>query len=403
MNGSHRRLGLALTMLLLGACTAGPNASAEPSVPAPSLEPTATPTPTLPSNPAPTATPKPWKTPPPGISCLSLDQVDLSRMEVTLASVDADGNGGDQGILPGRAGAIMDVTRVTELFREERSAVPPPRERPHERGLVLGGHEFVTFPSTWFDGHENPLAMISAKVTLALDGQSSIPLQTRFVPGNENFDQIAVAVPDADGSGTLSMDLVWADPCYRYEASTTIPVDVVPLSATAGCALESATYYDQLRELLDGSLRVGSTTVHGFSPRNEAKFAPLSNPGIDAFLVYAFDRDEPAIVAEPGTALTIERVDSDITLGNDMTLSVWTRASVARAIRDYPPIGTVLVLSRTPVKQADGTFRLRVPQEPGRYVAGVSLTYDSQCSSGELWFVVNIDVVAPTPTASPAT
>ena len=28
MNGSHRRLGLALTMLLLGACTAGPNASA---------------------------------------------------------------------------------------------------------------------------------------------------------------------------------------------------------------------------------------------------------------------------------------------------------------------------------------------------------------------------------------
>jgi hypothetical protein len=42
--------------------------------------------------------------------------------------------------------------------------------------------------------------------------------------------------------------------------------------------------------------------------------------------------------------------------------------------------------------QADGTFRLQVPTGEGRSVAGVELAYDSQCSSGTLWFVVNIDV-----------
>jgi hypothetical protein len=335
-------------------------------------------------------------------ACLTIDQVDLAAIEITLASVDEQGNGGDQGILPGRAGAIMDVTRVTELTGAGRSATPPAHERPHDRGLVLGGHDFIVFPSTWFDGHVNPLAMISARVTLDLEGQSSIELPTRFVPGNENFDQVAVTVPDADGRGTLSMEFVWADPCYRYEASTTIPVDVVPLSATAGCALEGQAYFDQLRALLGGSLLVGSATVHAFSPRNEAKFGPWYNPGIDAFIVYAFDRDDPAIVAAPGSALTLAQASSDITIGNDMTLTVWTRASVAKAIKDYPPFGTVVVLSRTPVKQADGTFRLRVPQDPGRYVAGVELTYDSQCSSGTLWVIVNIDVVAPVATPAPS-
>ena len=43
-------------------------------------------------------------------------------------------------------------------------------------------------------------------------------------------------------------------------------------------------------------------------------------------------------------------------------------------------------------------FKFRVKWD-GRYVAGVTLNYDSQCSSGALWFVVNIDVTAPTPAA----
>jgi len=400
---------LAILAASVAACFGAPNASPSEATGSPEVTAAATVTPTphrtLGSSPDHSATPQPWITPPPGISCLSLDQVDLSKMEVSLASVDEQGNGGDQGILPGRATAFMDVTRVTELFRGQRSAVPPTHERPGSRGLVLGGHEFITFPSTWFDGHDNPQTMISASAELTLDGQAPRDLATRFVPGNENFDQVAVTVPDASGSATLAMTLVWADPCYRYEASTEIAVDVVPRAETVGCALEAQAYYDQLHALLDGSLEVSGTAVHAFSPRNEAKFFPEVNPGIDAFPLYAFDREEPAIIAAPGTTLTIAQASPEITLSDDMTLTVYTRASVAKAIQDYPPQGAVLVLSRTPARQADGTFRLRVPQETGRYVAVVTVSYDSHCSSGTLWFVANIDVVAPAsaPTATPAT
>jgi len=406
MIGHHRRIALALVGFVLAGCFAAPGTSVEPSTSAaPTVEPTVavTPDPTIGASlPAATEIATGSPLPPYTGECLGIDEVNLADIEALLGSVDADGNGGDGGISVGHVAPRLEVTRIQEVTGQRRSITPPPLEQDNERGQLLGGHEFVTYPSLWFDGHVNPQAMISASVTLTLEGQAPIALPTRFVPGNVNFDQVAATVPDASGPGALTLAFVWADPCFRYEASATIAVDVVPVSVTAGCALERSTYFDQVVALLDGSINVGSTTVRAFSPRNDAKFLPWGSFGIDAFLVYAFDPSDPAIVAAPGSALTLAQASSDITIGNDMTLTVWTRASVAKAIKDYPPFGTVVVLSRTPVKQADGTFRLRVPQDPGRYVAGVELTYDSRCSSGTLWVIVNIDVVAPVATPAPS-
>jgi hypothetical protein len=327
--------------------------------------------------------------------CSGIDAFDLAGIEVPLGSVDEDGNGGDIGFSLGPTYSQLQVTRVTERSGQQRSVTPPSRGLLDERGQLLGGHEFITFPFTSFDGHSNPQAMVAAKVTLTLDGGAAIELPTRFVPGNVNFDQVAITVPDVAGPAILHLEFVWADTCFRYEGSRAIPVDVVPLSATKGCVLDMSGYFEQVGSLLRDSVRVESVPQRGFSPFNTAKFGPFQNEGIDAMIEYAFDPDDTSITAVPGSALRIDEVSDDITLGDDMTLWVWTRASVAKAVKGYPPAGTVLVLSRTPVKQADGSFRLRVPQDPGRYVAGVQLTYDSQCSSGTLWFVVNIDVVAP--------
>jgi hypothetical protein len=389
---------LAILAATLAACfgspTASPSSAPEASTtPEPAATATAVPSPTY------TAVSSPPSQPAEG--CMDIADIDMTDLEVGLGSVDADGNGGSDGISVGQIGALMNVTRITELSGQKRSVTPPAETAPRRRGQVLGGDEFVAFPSAWFEGHLNPQAMISAQVTLTLEGEPPLDLATRFIPGNVNFDQVAVTVPDASGSGVLAVSMVWADPCFRYEASLTNEVDVVPLAATAGCALELRSYYDQVSALLGGAMTVGATPVHAFSPRNQAKFMTVGNPGIDAFILYAFDRDEPAIVAEPGSVLKIAQASSDVTVGDAATMDVWTRASVAKAVKDYPPIGVITVISRTGARQSDGTFRLRVPEDPGRYVAGVEMSYDSRCSSGTLWFVVNIDVVAPTPSATP--
>lgn len=318
--------------------------------------------------------------------------MDFSNLEVTLGSVDEDGNGGAWGISVGRTYTGLQLTRITEVGGGQRSVTPPHQDVFDEGGQILGGHEFVAFPSMTFDGHQNPQAMISAKVTLTPALGTPIVLPTRFIPGNVNFDQVAVTVPDMSGRAALAFDFVWADPCFRYEGSHALDVEVVPLSATNGCVLESPEYFDQVRELLRASIKVGSVVPDAFSPMNTGKFSLVQNEGIDAIILYAFDPAQAALKASPGAVLRVERVSPDLVLADQMQLRVWTRASVAKAVKSYPPEGAVLTLSRTPAKQADGSFKLRVPEAPGRYVATVELTYDSRCSSGTLWFVVNIDV-----------
>jgi hypothetical protein len=114
-----------------------------------------------------------------------------------------------------------------------------------------------------------------------------------------------------------------------------------------------------------------------------------------------FDKDDPAFAATPGTTLRVVATNPALSL-TDMEVRVYTRQSVARAVKDYPPVGLVLVLERTPAQQADGSWRLRVPDAPGRYVATMAFDFDSKCSIGDAWAVVNIDVTAPTPTPLPA-
>ncbi len=388
----HRRLPIiAIATLMLAGCGSGPaSPSTFPSTSAGATEvapsPATTAVASAASPPAPTlpvVMPDPTEIP----SC------DLAGIEVTLGSVDADGNGGNQGFSLGPTYGEMQVTRVAERSGRVRCSRPPSQEPPDQRGQILGGHEFITYPSTSFDAHTNPQAMLTARATLTLDGGTPIDLPTRFIPGNVNFDQVAITVPDVSGPGVLLLEFAWADRNFRYEASSEITVNVAPLSATEGCALDSTGYFEQVRDRLRHSITVDAEPQNAFSPFNTSKFTPFANEGIDAIILYAFDPDAASIAASSGAALRIEDVSDEITLGEQMRLWVWTRASVAKAVTDYPPEGTVLVLSRTPARQADGSFRLRVPQDPGRYVAGVELTYDSQCSSGTLWFVTNVDVV----------
>jgi hypothetical protein len=387
VTGLHRLSILAIASLVAAGCGATPNS------PAPSTIALASPTP-APATigpPAPSDPPPQLPTPAPG--CIALDEADLEDLEVDLSSAYPNGDGGLGGFSIGQVYAALDVTRVEELSGRKRSAVPPPPGVSNERGLMLGGRQFVTFPSTWFDGHDNPQAMIEARVTLMLDGESPLELPTRFVPGNENFDQVEVTVPDVGGRGRVELAFVWADPCFRYEAAGTIPVDVVPLARTAGCELDEERYWDELHKLLDGSIAVAGTTPNVGSAFNESKFAPYVNPGIDAFIGYMFDADAPEPNVPSGSTIRIERLKERVHLAEKLKVVIWTRRSIAEAVTDYPPKGAVVVFEGRLERQPDGSYELPVPDDPGRYVVALSVEFDSRCTTGTLWSVVNIATV----------
>jgi hypothetical protein len=366
--------------------TAGPSqapVSSTPSVttvPSPSSEPSPTATSSATDTPSPTA----FSAPPTSTEgCPTLDQVASTSLFVnTNGSV-------------GKFGLGLQVTGIEQRSGQRARVLPPTVDLNNSGvGLLVGGHETLLWPEYFYEGYDPPITMESATVTLTPDGAQPIALPSRFVPGNENFNQVAVSVPDLAGHGRLSVAMTWTDRCFRLEAAGSIRVGVVPTSTTAGCALEADAYWKQLESVLDHPLTVASRAVRTVSPINASKYTPNASPGIDAFIAYLFDNADPAFVAAPGSALRVEVTKPGSTL-TDMTLAVFTRQSIAQAVKAYPPHGTVLVLQRTPAQEADGSWRLRVPQEPGRYVATMTFQFDSKCTTGAAWAVVNVDVTAP--------
>ena len=298
----------------------------------------------------------------------------------------------------GRFRIDLQVTAVQDVKGLAPKAVPPSRALDNSGvGLLIGGHEFLTYPLPGWEGYAPPFAMESAKLTLTLDGSAPVTLQTRVVPGNANFDQVAVAMPDVAGMGTLDVELTWADQCNRFEATASRRIEVVGTATTDGCEIDDEdAYWHQLTSLLDGSLRIAGTTARVESPYNEARFAPYVNPGIDAFIAYLFSPQTAAIVAVPGARIQIENGEANLRLHDDMDVIVWTRTSLATAVADYPPGDLTEVLHWLPGKQADGSFSFPAPKQPGRYVAAIDVTYESRCTTGTLWTQVNVDVVSPT-------
>jgi hypothetical protein len=364
-----------------------------PATLAPTVSPLITPTP------RPSATPTPSfptfaPLPTPAAGCIELEDVDLTDLDVELSSLYPSGNGGFGGFSIGRVGGELQVTRIIELSGQRRSAVPPPRQLSNRAGLMLGGREFVTFPSTFFEASTGPLSMVDARLTLLLAGASPIDLPTRFVPGNRYFNQVAATVPDVAGPGTVTLAFVWDDDCFRYEASTTIAVDVVALERTAGCELDEDLYWDDLGALLDGSIVVAGTTPNVGSPFNESKFAPYINPGIDAFMAYGFDAEAPELTVASGSTLRVENgKPRRLHLAGKLKVVTWTRRSIVKAITDYPPRATVEIFAGRLERQPDGSYQLPVPDEPGRWVVGLSVDFESRCTTGTIWSVVNIATV----------
>ena len=368
----------AASALALTACSTSPIAS-------PAGSPSALPT--EPGTPPPTNAPTPTPVPTP----IPLDpQGCTDTAGVDLGSVTA---GGDAS--PGQLEFNLQVTKVEALFGGKGVSTPPPKDVRNMVGLLVGGYEFTTHPSIHSADYLPPVTIEATTATLTLDGGSATDLAVRFVAGNENFNQAAITVPDVEGPATLDLAFTWTERCYRYEASASVRVDVVGRTTTAGCEMEEKAYRGQLEALLDRSLMVGDVAPKVDSPFNHSKYASYSHVAIDALIQYGFDPDASAVRALPGSAIRIVNRQPGLTLDKNMSFWLWTRASVADAVKRYPPEGLIEVLHGTPVQQPDGTFSLLVPDAPGRYAAGVELTYATACTTGTLWLVVNIDVAAP--------
>lgn len=373
---------MALVSVLVAACAASTDASAEAPTGVASEGPSASPVPTATSAPP---SPQPSAQLTIETACTDLDGYEVPRVEVH-----------------------PEVGRFYAEFAPHRLV---PREHPDvtfdvesapeiDSGVLVGGHDLPMEVWVWYSygvpGSLGPLEVRGASATVRAEGHDPIDLAIDIEARDVDalWDVVVRDVPDLDARASLELSLRWRDRCFTYSARTTIDgLNLVSTATTADCRMTERQYEDDFSAALHPPLTVGSMTARIVSTWSQPKYLALDYPGIDVHPAYGWDRDAQPIVAAPDEVLVVLRDLPGFEL-LEMEAVAWTRKNFVNQSDVWPP-KLETVYRRSPERQPDGSFRLRVPSEAGRYVVGLSFPFDWTCGTGSVWSVFSLDVVEP--------
>ena len=292
---------------------------------------------------------------------------------------------------PSRAFIELQVTAVEPVWDPASRFVASRRDiRPDDTGVLAGGHEFTIWPQAVPSYLANPLSMVAATATLTPDGQPARELGVRIVPGNKNFDQFAITVPDLEGRALLDLEIRWQDQCFIFTAEASQEITVVPLALTKACHLDQDHWFDDLAGVFDRRIKVNSTTQKIFPVELASRFASQETGGDPPSWAYFWKEDPRGITAVSGSWLEVSDPDGRRhTAVTDVEL--FRRADALRAADDYyASIETLW--NHHPTPRADGSFRIPVAADPGRYVLVIRFTFESACLTGSATSAFSLDV-----------
>lgn len=372
--------------LVLAACSNAvtsplPSPLTSAKAPSPSLAPSPAPTGTFPTFPS--FTPFP----PIDERCVPVENIEPASPFVNAVSS------------IGKLFLDMQVTRIEELTGRRRVATPPARALDNDGvGLLVGGHEFLISPATYFGGATGPIHMESAKVTLALDGAAPVELSSHIVPGNEDFDQFSVAVPDLSASGTISMEFTWTDQCFRLAADGSIRVELASTSKVGDCALERQAAWDQLSALVASGLQLGDIKAKFAWARAEGTYTDMAYEGDGPYALALFDAAAPTLKVSPGATIAMHALDPALSLYPLAASPVpfMERSAVIHWLADGGIYGDgpepkVLWQSELSPRD-DGSIRITAPKTAARYVAAIDLGFEYACGTGVVIAGIGVDV-----------
>jgi len=391
MTVMRRALALGLVSTVLAACAAPATSTEGSSADGSAGGPTSVPSEGTSAFPTSSATPAPLS-PQPSLpltietSCTDLYDFDVPRVEVNPKIGRFYAEFGPHRLVPREHSDVaFDVDPDPEI----------------QRGLVVGGYDLPLEAWVWYSydvpGSLGPLEILGATTTVHPDGSDPIDLDVDIQARDVDaalWDVTVHDVPNLDARVSLELSITWRDRCFTYSARTTIDrLRLVSTATTAGCRMTERQYDDDFSAALKTPLQVGSRTARLVSPWSRATYLPIDYPGIDVHPAFGWDPDAAPIVAAPDEVLVVLRDAPGFEL-LDMAAVAWTRKDFVDQSDVWPP-KLDPVLFRSPERQSDGSFRLKAPSEPGRYVVTLSFPFEWTCGTGSVWSVFSLDVVEP--------
>jgi hypothetical protein len=280
------------------------------------------------------------------------------------------------------------------VFNEDAGDLPAGLDVPMEASLFYTGVSYAAIA---------PIELVSLHLTVHTEGQQGLPIPIRWERrGVVTWDVVASGVPDVDGIASVEFAAEWTDRCFTYSGHARLDgVTLFSTTTTAGCRIspDQDMFWDELNDTFGDPIFVDGQPVDVFWQKAEARYVPVGGPGGDSAPAYAsWDRTAAPVVADPSAVLRVAQSTPEFELLTMMSY-FYDRADIIDALKvlgqTYPPPNPAAVFHREPPRQADGSFNLRVPKSPGRYMAWLDFTFSSRCATGRAWSVFSLTVQDP--------
>jgi hypothetical protein len=257
-------------------------------------------------------------------------------------------------------------------------------------GYIIGGRDAplpIAIGTSWL-GERLPIEITSAIAHLRVVGGSShdVPLRIEEGPGGTTLP--ILRLPDIEATGFLDFVLAWQDQCLTYRASTTVRVRFVSRAAIDACPPgreDPSPYIEALEQPAPEAggvpIRLMTSTV-GWVWDNSAL-------AVDGPIFGSFDPDATAATGAPGSSMRIAEANSDLAFSS-VHVSFYRRAEIVGW--DIHGDTPEPVVQRTANEQPDAAFRVRLPSDPGRYVAIAGFGWHSSCFTGQSRAIFAVDV-----------
>jgi len=274
--------------------------------------------------------------------------------------------------------ANADMADVVEFKRREPYLGEPIR--------LVGGSQISLVPDD-DDFGDISISLGAASAALRVEGRN--PMQMDGTVGTDpesNEPLFRFDVPDVKGSAVIEFNVDYSDDCFTYHAEGAWAFEMVRAAFGAACPTDSEGFVTHWAAMGEPPIDVGGVGVD-LSPD---EMIGLWNPGAIGVQgnspLSHWDADADSSVVDSGGVVSLRSRNPDLRIVT-MSATFYRRGAVVNGGGDPPQ---VFVATADPFP--DGHLDLLVPADPGRYVVGLVVRWETPCLRGGAVGAQSIDV-----------
>ena len=256
-------------------------------------------------------------------------------------------------------------------------------------GLRGGGEVAMHLELDYDFEFDWPVQVTAISAVLRIPGEGRRTLESRIAESPDPAGTMFVTLPDMNARGTLTLEVEAADRCLAYTSRGVGQVQIARAALVDGCPTDTEGFVEHWESMGDPPIDVDGLGV-ALSPD---EMIGLWTPGAFGSQgnspLSHWDAAADSATGDPGGVVSLQPRNTDLRI-ESLSASFYRRGAVVDWLSGGGDPRQVFLATADPYP--DGHLDLLVPSDPGRYVVGLVVRWETPCLRGGAVGAVGVDV-----------